>query len=289
MALLWNSLATREVRLLRQSMSHRFAIDPQCAWVNYVRCHDDIGWTFDDVDAARLGINGFDHRNFLNFFYTGRFEGSFARGLPFQENPRTGDARISGSLASLSGLEQALQSGDPAEIDLAIGRIVLLHAVIMSIGGIPLIYLGDEVGWVNDYTYRSDPARAPDSRWVHRPRIDWSKMDRRTDAATVEGRIFARLLRLIELRKQTPAFSGNDMQVAPFRNDHVFGFVRSGGGQRVLVLVNFTERSQSVDANEVRLYGLNYSFQELVGGSALQLDGGEIPLQPYQVMWLLAG
>jgi amylosucrase len=289
MALLWNSLATREVRLLRQSMSHRFAIDPQCAWVNYIRCHDDIGWTFDDVDAARLGINGFDHRAFLNSFYTGRFEGSFARGLPFQENPRTGDARISGSLASLAGLEQALQAGDPVEVDLAMGRVVLLHAVIMSIGGIPLIYLGDEVGWLNDYTFRSDPARAQDSRWVHRPLIDWSKMDRRTDATTVEGQIFARLRRLIELRKQTTAFSGNDMQVAPLRNDHVFGFIRSGGGQRVLVLANFTERPQFVDANEVRLYGLDYAFQELIGGSAILLDGEEICLQPYQVMWLLAG
>jgi amylosucrase len=124
---------------------------------------------------------------------------------------------------------------------------------------------------------------------VHRPLIDWSKMDRRTDATTVEGQIFARLLRLIELRKQTTAFSGNDMQVAPLRNDHVFGFIRSGGGQRVLVLANFTERPQFVDANEVRLYGLDYAFQELIGGSAILLDGEEICLQPYQVMWLLAG
>ncbi len=85
-------------------MGYRFRIPDDCAWVNYVRCHDDIGWTFDDGDAAALGINGYDHRRFLNEFYTGRFAGSFARGLPFQENPRTGDARISGSLASLAGL-----------------------------------------------------------------------------------------------------------------------------------------------------------------------------------------
>ena len=111
MALLWESLATREVKLLQHSMRERFKIDPACAWVNYVRCHDDIGWTFDDGDAAQVGINGFGHRHFLNAFYTGRFPGSFARGLPFQENPKTGDCRISGTCASLAGLEQALHEG----------------------------------------------------------------------------------------------------------------------------------------------------------------------------------
>ena len=111
MALLWESLATREVSLLQTSLWDRFKLDPGCAWVDYVRSHDDIGWTFDDADAARIGINGFDHRKFLNAFYTGRFPGSFARGLPFQENPKTGDARISGTCASLAGLEKALRRG----------------------------------------------------------------------------------------------------------------------------------------------------------------------------------
>ncbi|MCA9091746.1 MAG: amylosucrase, partial [Planctomycetaceae bacterium] len=129
MALLWNSLATREVRLLRHSMGYRFAIPEGCAWVNYIRSHDDIGWTFDDGDAGALGINGYDHRRFLNQFYTGRFPGSFARGLPFQENPRTGDARISGTLASLAGLERARQDDNHAEIELSVRRILLLHAV----------------------------------------------------------------------------------------------------------------------------------------------------------------
>jgi amylosucrase len=114
MALLWNSLATREVRLLRHSHGLSLRHPDDCAWVNYIRCHDDIGWTFDDGDASALGINGYDHRRFLNSFYTGRFPGSFARGLPFQENPRTGDARISGTQASLAGLEAALRSGAPA-------------------------------------------------------------------------------------------------------------------------------------------------------------------------------
>ena len=179
MALLWNSLATRRVDILNLALRERYVINPQCAWVNYVRCHDDIGWTFSDEDAARLGINAYDHRRFLNDFYTGRFEGSFARGLPFQENPRTGDARISGMGASLAGLEKALKEEGDAEVDLAIRRILLMHGVILTVGGIPLIYLGDEIGTLNDYSYRQNAAKAGDSRWVHRPFTDWEKMEQR--------------------------------------------------------------------------------------------------------------
>ena len=288
MALLWNSLATREIRLLRQSMGHRFKIAADTAWVNYIRCHDDIGWTFDDGDAALLRINGYDHRRFLNAFYTGRFEGSFARGLPFQENPRTGDARISGSLASLAGLERALQNQDSTEIELAIRRILLMHAVVFSIGGIPLIYLGDEIGTLNDYGYRNDPAKATDSRWVHRPATDWTKMELRHDAKSVEGRIFGGLKHLIDLRKNTHAFAGNQMDVINIGNDHVFGFIRTQDGQRVVVLANFSEQPQQIPANEVRLYGLGYNFQELISEHPLQLLSNTIYLEPYQVLWLKA-
>jgi amylosucrase len=288
MALLWNCLATREVRLLRTSLSYRFAIPDECAWVNYVRVHDDIGWTFDDADAARLGINGYDHRQFLNAFYTGRFPGSFARGLPFQENPRTGDARISGTLASLAGLERALHMQDMGEIEIAIRRILLLHAVILSIGGIPLLYLGDEVGWLNDYAYRADPNKVQDSRWVHRPQIDWEKMARRHDSESIEGRIYTRMQRLIAARKATPGFAGNAMQVLALSTDHVFGFVRTHGDQRVVVLANFTETEQAVRANEVRLYGLGYRFAELIGGGTVTLGEGDLYLEPYQVLWLCA-
>lgn len=287
MALLWNSLATREVRLLRHSMSYRFAIPQQCAWVNYVRCHDDIGWTFDDTDANALGINGYDHRRFLNAFYTGRFPGSFARGLPFQENPRTGDARISGSLASLSGLERALQLDDPLEIDLAVRRILLLHAMILSIGGIPLIYLGDELALLNDYSYRRDPAKAGDSRWVHRPTIEESRLAQRTEQETVVGRIYHGLQHLIALRKATPALSGHQTDIIHVGNDHVFAYLRVHEGERLVVLANFTEQSQEIAANELRLYGLGYRFTELISESTVALTE-TLALEPYQVLWLKA-
>jgi amylosucrase len=287
MALLWESLATREVKLLRTSMSHRFRIDPGCAWVNYVRCHDDIGWTFDDGDAARVQINGYDHRRFLNDFYTGRFPGSFARGLPFQENPKTGDCRISGTCASLAGLEKALRDETDAEVELAIRRILLIHGVILSIGGIPLIYLGDEVATLNDYSYRDDPDRMADSRWVHRPAADPTRYEERRDTSTVQGQVYTRLQHLIAVRSRTPAFAGGRMTVIDTGNPHVFGYLRQGEAGRVLCLANLSEFDQQVSADLVRNHGLGYRFDDLVSEAVITL-GERLALEPYRLVWLRA-
>ena len=266
MALLWEALATRKVQLLEQALRERFKLPSGTAWVNYVRCHDDIGWTFSDEDAARLGINGYEHRKFLNAFYTGRFPGSFGRGLPFQENPKTGDARISGTCASLAGLEKALREETPAEVEMAIRRILLIHAIILTIGGIPLLYLGDEIGTINDYNYRNDPDKASDSRWVHRPFADWQRYERRHDPTTTEGRIYQGLRRLIEARSNNAAFAGQEMQVLNTGSPNVLGYVRGSNNQRALILANFSEREQTIPANLLRLYGLGYTFRDLLSG-----------------------
>lgn len=286
MALLWNSLATRKVRLLSYSMRSRFKIPRGCAWVNYVRCHDDIGWTFSDEDAAVLGVNGYDHRRFLNAFYTGRFEGSFARGLPFQENPKTGDCRISGTCASLAGLEKALAEETEVEVELALRRILLMHGVSLFIGGIPLLYLGDELGQLNDYSFYDDPAKADDSRWVHRPFMKWDKAERRLDAAAIEGRLYQRLRRLIELRQQCRALADGEMEVLDSGSEHVFGFVRSHGGERVAVLANFTEQPQTVDAYRVRQQGFTQTCVDLVTGTAV-VPEHTLTLEPFQ-LWCLS-
>jgi amylosucrase len=285
MALLWEALATRDVKLLQLSMRERFQLGPCCAWANYVRSHDDIGWTFDDADAARLGINGFDHRLFLNSFYTGRFEGSFARGLSFQENPRTGDARISGTCASLAGLEAAVYNGDPEQIELGIRRVLLLYSVALSIGGIPLIYLGDEVGTLNDYSFRDDPTKAEDSRWVHRPHTDWSKVDRRKATDTIEGQIYNRLNELIDIRKKCVAFVDGGMEVVETGNPHVFAYVRHGAAGRVLVLANFSEYEQRIPANVLRLAALGYAFKDIVSDHEVSVDDSLV-LEPYRFSWL---
>jgi amylosucrase len=287
MALIWEALATREVKMLAHSMHTRFRLPPGCAWINYLRSHDDIGWTFDDADARRLGIDPTGHRRFLNSFYIGRFEGSFARGVPFQENPDTGDARVSGMLASLAGLEHALQSGDEQLIDLATRRILMIHSIILSIGGIPLLYLGDEIGTLNDYSYANDPAKASDSRWVHRPHTNWERMESRHDSTTRSGRIFAELTRLIRLRQEQLAFWDGEIEVVDSGNPHVFSFVRHHGGQRILVIVNFSEQPQLIDENQVRVYGSGYRFTDLISAQTHTIEK-PVSIEPYEYLWLMA-
>ncbi len=279
MAMLWNSLATRKVRLLNIAMRSHPEIPSDCSWVNYVRVHDDIGWTFSDEDAASIQMHGGDHRRFLNEFYTGRFPGSFARGLPFQENYRTGDARISGSCASLAGLEKALTEETDVEVELAVRRIILIHGVIMTIGGIPLIYLGDEIGKLNDYSYREDPTKAVDNRWVHRSSMDWERAAKRHQSNSIEGRIYNGIKKIVTLRKRYPVFSGNRIEIIETANHHVFGFLRTNKDARALVLANFSEDTQEIDPNVIRIYGLDCRFNELLRGEPYDLQS--LQLEPY--------
>nr|WP_315231785.1 alpha-amylase family glycosyl hydrolase [uncultured Albidiferax sp.] len=275
MALLWNSLATREVNLLQQALEQRHNLDPDTSWVNYVRSHDDIGWTFADEDAIQLGIHGFPHRQFLNRFYVNRFDGSFARGVPFQDNPATGDCRISGTCASLTGIEQ----GDP----LAPARILLLHSVALSTGGMPLIYLGDEVGTPNDHSYLDDPAKASDSRWVHRPARSASLYSQRNQKSSVPGQIYQGLRRMVEVRSSLEVFAGGQLTGFRAGNPSVLGYMRGKGGAHVLVLANFSEQPQHCPA-------LVFSAQpetavDLLSGTVRSLREG-LALAPYEVLWL---
>jgi amylosucrase len=285
MALLWDALATRDVRMLKHAMQRRFAIPNGCAWVNYVRCHDDIGWVFSDEDIESMGLNARQHRQFLNRFYTGRFEGSFARGAPFQENPLTGDARISGTCASLAGLEKALADNDQPETDLAIRRILLLHGIIMMIGGIPLIYLGDEIGMLNDYDYDKDPAKIGDSRWLHRSHFDWERATQRHDMNTVAGRLYKGMLRLVQLRQQNLAFTRAETEITDTGNQHVFGFFRNHDQYSVLVLGNFGEKEQRLDARRLRHMGMRKTMVDLYAGRTITATQ-ELIMEPYQLMVL---
>lgn len=269
MALVWEGLATTKPALLAQALERRHALPAGTSWVDYVRSHDDIGWTFADEDAAELGINGHDHRRFLNQWYTGRFEGSWARGVPFQENPRTGDCRICGTTASLLGLEQ----GD----EHAIARITLAYGISMLTGGIPLLYLGDEVGQLNDH---SDPRAGHDTRWVHRPRRPQQAYQlAETDPGSTPARVGEALRGLIELRRSRPELSGNALGSFDARNEHVLGFTRGP----LLVLANFSGQDQVVDA--LTLSGLAPMAADLRRSGRRHLGNG-IVLAPYELVVL---
>jgi amylosucrase len=285
MALLWNSLATGKVRILKHAMQRRFAIPAGCAWVNYVRCHDDIGFAFSDDDIEALGLDAAAHRRFLTDFYTGRFPDSFASGQPFQEDAVTGHARISGTCASLAGLEKALRNQDAQGVEDAIQRILLIHGVILTIGGIPLVYLGDEIGMLNDYSYETDANKIGDTRWLHRSAFDWERAAQRADGETVPGKIYQNLLRLIQIRQQNLAFDRAETEIVDTGNDHVFGFFRTNGDHSVLVLANFSNRSQDLEGRRLRLLGLRKSIVDLVAGRTIVATQA-LTLDPYDFMVL---
>ncbi len=291
MALLWESLATRRVSLLTQTLSHRYRLPENTAWVNYLRCHDDIGWSFDDADAAAIGVNAYNHRQFLNEFYTGQFPGSFARGVPFQENPETGDMRISGTMASLAGLEQAIEENDEEKKELAVRRMMLLHGVTLSIGGIPLLYLGEEWGMLNDYDFSKDPAKAADTRWIHRPKMKWEFLDELDDHiasgnGSIRARVFKATQRLISLRKDSPALAGQSMDLISTANSHILGYVRSREGHRLIVLANFSDQPQEVAGNKLRTAGMGRFFEDLISGKTFPTSE-PLELEPYQILWLV--
>jgi amylosucrase/maltose alpha-D-glucosyltransferase/alpha-amylase len=285
MALLWESLATRDVRVMHHALQHRFAIPEGCGWVNYVRSHDDIGWTFADDDVKAIGFDPDRHRRFLTDFYVGRYAGSFARGAPFQENPATGDARVSGTCASLAGIEYALREDDPEELELAIRRVLLMHGVIITMGGIPLIYLGDEIATLNDYAYDSDPDKAGDSRWLHRGAFDWERAEQRHKGDDVAGRVHHGLLRLIQLRGQTLAFTRGETEFVQTGNPHVFGFLRSNADHVAFVLANFSEHEQRLEARRLRQMGMRKSMVDLFAGRVVTATQ-ELVMEPLQFMVL---
>jgi len=283
MVLMWEALASGWTHLLQHSMVKRFNIPTNAAWVNYIRSHDDIGWGFANEDCTDVGIDGGIHRIFLNRFYTGRVEGSFAAGLPFGYNPATNDMRICGTTASLAGLEQSLNRGDTYAIDLSIRRILAMMGVILTVGGIPLLYLGDEVGTLNDYSYQHDESKASDNRWVHRPFANEQALAQRHDPSSVAGRIFGNLQRMIEIRKSFPIFAAhNPTSWLNGNNTHVVLFARQQGQQAVYVAVNFSPYPQTLDLS---LFIMSEDVTDLLTKTSYKRDE-PLRLPPYGMVWL---
>jgi amylosucrase len=292
MALLWDAVATKNARLLNQGIHSLPDKLERATWLNYVRCHDDIGLGFDDRDIIKAGYQPYQHRRFLLDYFTGEYDDSPARGRPFARNLKTGDARISGSLASLAGLEAALDSGDELAIQQSIDLILLLHSMIMSFGGIPLLYYGDEIGTLNDGQYLEDLNKAQDNRWMHRPRIDWQKVALRKQHGSVQQRIFEGLKKMIAVRKTTPAFADyNNRELLHTNNPHLFTFVRSNPfllHDSVMVVANFDSAPQSLNLADLPKRG-HFEFgqlQDLYSGGSPNLFKDQLVVPPFRFYWL---
>ena len=288
MVMLWSTLATRDVRLAEIALSRRRPAPGPTSWVTYVRCHDDIGWAVSDADAGAAGLDGSAHRRFLSGFYGSGFPGSFARGALFQDNPATGDSRISGMAASLCGIEAALEDRDPGGLTAAIRRLESMYAVAFSFGGIPLIYMGDELALRSDAGWAADPAHEHDNRWMHRPLMDWDAAARRHDPGSLEGRVFAALRGLSAARRSLLALrSGGRTELLPTENRSVLAYRRAHPRSApFLALTNFSDVTQAVDAGLIARAGLYEPAHVHSSTGQLSISAGRIELAPWSFLWL---
>jgi len=283
----WSSLASRDTRLMTHALGEFPRTPGSIAWATYIRCHDDIGWAIADDDAEAVGIDGFAHRAFLSDYYTGVFPGSHARGSVFQHNTQTGDRRVNGSLASLAGLEFAVEQQDEQLITLAIERILLGHALIAGHGGLPLIYMGDEIGLLSDADYARDPAHADDSRWVHRPRMDWARAERRHQAGTIEARIYNGIAHIVRTRSALPHLHASiDTDIIDTGHARIFTCERQHPLGPFLGLYNMTEERQYLSLAVLQRAGITHAINRLADEPPV-ISGGMVVMGPYERQWLV--
>lgn len=286
MALQWDALATGDTRVMLAAQQELQQKPFGTTWINYTRCHDDIGLGYDDSMIAAAGYNAYQHRKFLKDYFSGNHPLSDATGALFSVNPKTQDARISGTLASLCGLEKALESQNNTAIDTAIARILLMQAQSMFLGGIPILFYGDELGYTNDYSYLNESGKNYDNRWMHRPVIDWGKAEKREDAGSIEGRIFAATQRMIQIRKQLPVLSDlkNCTWLNP-HNIHVAGFLRAYDHERVYCLFNYNRKTSFITWHAFKEHGrVPATLYDYWSGRTYKVgpDHEYLVLEPYQ-------
>ena len=280
MATLWHTVATGDVRLLRHQMGQVFSLPREYTFLNYLRCHDDIGWGLDYGFLRQFGQEEVPHKRFLNEYLTGFFSGSTARGELYNDDPRLMDARLCGTTASLCGIEAARQSGNEEALEKAVRLDEMLHAFMFTLSGVPVLYSGDEVGRENDYGYHRDPLKREDSRYLHRGDMDWSLAAQRTDKTTVPGKLFPAIQRMETLRAKHGAFDdGADTWLLDTGNDAVLGIGRYYRGQKLLCVFNFSREKQTAWLKETEEY------RDLMTGR--KRDAGAVVLPAGGFAWLL--
>ena len=280
MVQIWSMLASKDARLATRALQRLGRPPSTTAWITYARCHDDIGWAVGDDDAADVGLDGYHHRRFLSDFYAGVFPGSWARGLVFQENHATGDRRISGSLASLAGLE----AGNPD----AVPRILLAHAVVLGFGGLPVVWMGDELALLNDEQWADEPAHRTDNRWAHRPRMPWPDGDLRESLKPEQRAVYDGVRGLVRARAATPHLHASvPSEVLDVRDPGVLLVLRRHPLGPMLAAFNVTAEERWVPAEALHSAGLDpATVQDRISGAAPRLVAGDVLLAPYGAAWL---
>ena len=280
MASTWHTVATKDVRLLKHQLGTVFALPKQYVFLNYLRCHDDIGWGLDYEYLRQFGMEEIPHKKYLNDYLKGAWPGSDARGELYNDDPRLGDARLCGTTASLSGIEAAEYEMRMDKLEKYVRLDLMLHAFLLTQSGIPVLYSGDEIGQLNDYTYHDDPHKADDSRYLHRGNLDWNSVARRKDKGTREEMIFDGIRELTKLRNSHREFeNAADTWIVETWNDHILGIGRYYRGEKLIALFNFSERDETAWVNEVE------DYVDMLTGDSREAKAVGIPA--YGFVWLL--
>lgn len=279
MATTWNSIATRDIRLLKKQMDIVSRLPKQYTFLNYLRCHDDIGWGLDFDTMKQWGMEEPSHKRYLNDYFTGKIADSISRGELYNDDPVTQDARFCGTTASMCGIEAAGFEGNAEKMQTAIQEDLMLHAYMLTQSGIPMLYSGDELGQVNDYSYKDDAEKASDSRYLHRGAFLWELADKRKDLSTVQGQLFQMLNRLEQIRRQENVFSQEaEVYTYDVHNDSILGILREYKGERFIALFNFSESEQTAWMQEEGI------FRNLVNGEIVEVK--DPVLKGYDFVWM---
>ena len=280
MASIWHTVATGKVSLLKHQMDVINGLPREYVFLNYLRCHDDIGWGLEYDWLRKENMEEVPHKRFLSDYFTGKWPGSMARGELYNDDPSSGDARLCGTTASLCGLEGALETGNQEAEEKAVAFDQMLHAFMMTLSGIPMLYSGDEIGQLNDYSYRNDPAKAADSRYVHRGKFHWEMAAKRTEKGTVQQRLFSGIRRLEEIRKKLPVFlNAAAVRTADTGDPAVLCLIRELDGEKLAAIFNFSGEEKTAYINEPGTY------RDLL--SEEDLEGVNVPMGPYGARWML--
>ena len=285
MCTIWHTLATRDVKLLRHQIEQIELLPSNCLFQNYLRCHDDIGWGLDYGYLGWFGITEAPHKKYLNDYFTGRWPGSPARGELYNDSEVLRDARLCGTTASLCGIEAAIYERNENALVLGVAADIMLHALMFTLKGIPVLYSGDEIGMLNDYSYHEDPKKADDSRFIHRGKFDWELSEERNTEGTVQNIVFSRLSELEVIRKSNDVFrSDGDMFSVNTGSDQILGIGRSYGGKTLLGLFNFTPDYSKAVIENAAWDDLTEPDREFTQGEGSMT---EYWLEPYGFRWLL--
>ncbi len=273
MATTWHTVATRDVRLLKKQLDIVNGLPKEYVFLNYLRCHDDIGWGLDYDTLLGEGIRERSHKEYLNRYFLGLEGGSNSRGELYNADPVTGDARFCGTTASMCGIEKAGAGQDKEAMEKAVRLDVMLHAYMFMQSGIPVLYSGDEVGQVNDYTYKKDPDKAEDSRYIHRGAMDWKLAELIRDKTSVPARIFSRLDQLEKIRKSEKVFTCQaDTWTIDTFDASVLCIGRYYEGEKIIGIFNFSEYDKTAWINET-----DGVYTDMISGEKRKAAGVDIP------------